>query len=62
MRMLSYSSTNQYLNQTTTDSFKAVVKLDLNEFDFVLSLLTDIEQSAGSQSLYGHSFYINAVT
>lgn len=50
------------MNQTTTDSFKAVVKLDLNEFNFVLSLLADIEQAAGSQSLYGHSFYINAVT
>lgn len=61
MRMLSYSSTNQYLNPVTTNSFKAVVKLDLNELNFVVSLLADMEQAAGSQSLYSHSFYTNAV-
>jgi hypothetical protein len=49
--MLIYPGINQYGNNNVGQSARAVLKLDLPETSFMISLLADIEQGQGSLSV-----------
>ena len=62
MRMLTYPGTDDYSTTIVANTVDAVVKLDLNEFKFMLGLLADTTQANPAISISNYALYKGYIT